>query len=183
MNPECLARSKNLTLFNEDLENDALPQWMFITPNMSVLPFSLLFDSTWPGITANDGHDSSVTTAGVFVRRFLEPLLTDSRFMKNTLILLSTSRPLSLPWLLTTPSEDYKLLNSTNVSETAFDETERYFIPNIVFSVLLGDAVPTTAWGTTDDTSYDHYSMAATVENNWDLGNLGLNDMRATRFY
>jgi acid phosphatase len=69
------------------------------------------------------------------------------------------------------------------VSETAFDETERYFIPNIVFSVLLGDAVPTSAWGTTDDTSYDHYSMAATVENNWDLGNLGLNDVHATRFY
>jgi hypothetical protein len=69
------------------------------------------------------------------------------------------------------------------LKRVAFDETERYFIPNRVFSVLLGDAVPSSAWGTTDDTPYDHYSMAATVEDNWDLGNLGLNDVRATTFY
>lgn len=30
-----LAKIKNLTLFYQDLENDALPQWMFITPNMT----------------------------------------------------------------------------------------------------------------------------------------------------
>jgi hypothetical protein len=65
----------------------------------------------------------------------------------------------------------------------AFDETELYYIPNIVFSVLLGDAVPSSAWGTTNNTSYDHYSMAATVQNNWNLENLGLNDARATKFY
>jgi hypothetical protein len=72
MNPSCLARSKNFTLFYQDLENDTLPQWMFITPNMT-----------------NDGHDSSVTTAGRFVRKFLEPLLADDRFKSNTLIFLS----------------------------------------------------------------------------------------------
>jgi acid phosphatase len=30
-----LAKTKPLTLFNEDLKNGALPQWMFITPNMT----------------------------------------------------------------------------------------------------------------------------------------------------
>ncbi len=30
-----LAKTKNFTLFDRDLANDALPQWMFITPNMS----------------------------------------------------------------------------------------------------------------------------------------------------
>ena len=29
------ANIKNFTLFEEDLANNALPQWMFITPNMS----------------------------------------------------------------------------------------------------------------------------------------------------
>lgn len=58
---------KNLTLFYEDLENETLPQWMFITPNMT-----------------SDGHDTSVTVAGKWTRSFLEPLLNDTRFMNNT---------------------------------------------------------------------------------------------------
>lgn len=33
--PERLGVTKNLTLFQQDLENETLPQWMFITPNMS----------------------------------------------------------------------------------------------------------------------------------------------------
>lgn len=32
---ERLAKTKPLKLFNEDLENNLLPQWMFITPNMT----------------------------------------------------------------------------------------------------------------------------------------------------
>ena len=35
LHEERLANIKNTTLFWEDLEADALPQWMFITPNMS----------------------------------------------------------------------------------------------------------------------------------------------------
>jgi len=30
-----LAKLKNFTMFDKDLANNALPQWMFITPNMS----------------------------------------------------------------------------------------------------------------------------------------------------
>ena len=30
-----IAKTKNLTMFWKDLENETLPQWMFITPNMS----------------------------------------------------------------------------------------------------------------------------------------------------
>lgn len=33
--PERMANIKNFTLFAQDLENNKLPQWMFITPNMS----------------------------------------------------------------------------------------------------------------------------------------------------
>ncbi|KAJ6780147.1 hypothetical protein PWT90_01963 [Aphanocladium album] len=58
--------------FHKDLKNNALPQWMFITPNMT-----------------SDGHDSSVTTAGKWCRFFLEPLLTDRNFMQNTLVLVT----------------------------------------------------------------------------------------------
>jgi phospholipase C len=73
-NPNRLAKSKNFTLFYEDLAANTLPQWMFITPNMT-----------------NNGHDTDVTTAGAFTKRFLEPLLSNPHFMQNTLILLSKS--------------------------------------------------------------------------------------------
>ncbi|TVY47873.1 Phosphate-repressible acid phosphatase [Lachnellula occidentalis] len=131
-----LAKIKNLTMFYNDLESNKLPQWMFITPNMT-----------------NNGHDSSVTVAGAWAKGFLEPLLTDPNFLSRTLVLLT------------------------------FDETANYFSDNTVFSVLVGDAVPESLHGTTNDTAYNHYSIMSTVENNWDLGNLGEGDADANAFF
>lgn len=65
----------------------------------------------------------------------------------------------------------------------AFDETENYFSDNTVFSVLLGDVVPESLHGTKNDTKFNHYSIMATVENNWDLGNLGEGDKGASVFF
>ena len=36
-NTDRLAKIKNFTMFETDLNNNALPQWMFITPNTSQL--------------------------------------------------------------------------------------------------------------------------------------------------
>lgn len=52
-----------------------------------------------------------------------------------------------------------------------------------MFSLLLGDAVPESLHGTTIDTNFNHYSIMSTVENNWDLGNLGENDEGAAVFF
>lgn len=130
-----LERIKNTTLFYEDLKADKLPQWMFITPNMT-----------------SDGHDTSVTVAGEWLRKFLEPLLTDKNFMQNTLVLIT------------------------------FDENETYTIPNKVFSILLGDALKPELVGKSDATFYDHYSEIATVEANWGLNTLGRWDVGANVF-
>lgn len=74
-----LSQIKNLSLvdtehsmFHRDLKANKLPQWMFITPNMT-----------------SDGHDTSVTVAGNWARTFLEPLLKDKHFMDNTLVLIT----------------------------------------------------------------------------------------------
>ncbi|KAE8441923.1 hypothetical protein EG329_004181 [Mollisiaceae sp. DMI_Dod_QoI] len=131
-----LAKIKNLTMFDADLANDKLPQWMFITPNMT-----------------NDGHDTSVTVAGKFLRSFLTPLLSDSKFMQRTLVLLT------------------------------FDENHSKSSKNQVYSVLLGDAIPESLKGTTNGTAFNHYSQMATVEKNWVLGNLGLGDATAASFF
>lgn len=67
-----LANVKNFTEFNYDVENQKLPQWAFITPNMT-----------------NDGHDSTIKVAGQWSRDFLEPLLSNDYFMNDTLVLLT----------------------------------------------------------------------------------------------
>lgn len=102
---------------------------------------------------ANDGHDTSVTVAGAWARSFLTPLLSNANFLKKTLVLLT------------------------------FDETESYTSNNQVYSILLGDAVPSNLKGTTNNTAFNHYSQMATVEKNWGLGNLGLGDSTATSFF
>ncbi|KUJ20782.1 acid phosphatase [Mollisia scopiformis] len=67
--PDKAAKVKNFTMFYEDLKDDKLPQWMFITPNMT-----------------NDGHDTNVTFAAKWCKEFLTPLLSDPHFMANTLV-------------------------------------------------------------------------------------------------
>ncbi|KAF9890960.1 hypothetical protein FE257_005217 [Aspergillus nanangensis] len=134
--PHRLAKSKNLTMFYHDLDNNKLPQWMFITPNMT-----------------NDGHDSSLATAGSWSRNFLTPLLSNSNFnVDGTLVMLT------------------------------FDEGTTSGT-NQIYAVLLGSAVSSAKVGTKDSTKYNHYSLLSTVERNWDLGNLGQNDVNATPFF
>ncbi|KAK3900461.1 phosphoesterase family-domain-containing protein [Staphylotrichum tortipilum] len=68
-----LAKSKNFTMFNRELAANQLPQWMFITPNMT-----------------NDGHDSSIAVAGKWARGWLTPLLANPNFNINrTLVVLT----------------------------------------------------------------------------------------------
>lgn len=100
----------------------------------------------------SDGHDTSVTVAGKWLYNFLNPLLNDTNFMQNTLVLIT------------------------------FDENETYTIQNRVFSILLGDAVDPSLVGTTDAAYYNHYSEIATVEANWDLHTLGRWDVGANVF-
>ena len=63
---------KNFTSFYDDLNNQKLPQHMFITPNMT-----------------NDAHDTNITFAGAWTYRFLSDLLQNEYFTKDTLIMLT----------------------------------------------------------------------------------------------
>ncbi|KAG6915977.1 hypothetical protein DXG01_009029 [Tephrocybe rancida] len=68
-----LANVKNFTLFQQDLAANQLPQWMFITPNMT-----------------NDAHDTSITVAGTWSKNFLTPLLANPNFNDGkTLVVLT----------------------------------------------------------------------------------------------
>ncbi|OGM45150.1 acid phosphatase, partial [Aspergillus bombycis] len=67
-----LRQIKNFTTFYDDLKNERLPQFSFVTPNMT-----------------NDAHDTNITFAGSWTWRFLSELLEDEYFTKDTLILLT----------------------------------------------------------------------------------------------
>jgi acid phosphatase len=121
-----LSLIKNYTSFQSELATQKLPQWSFITPKMS-----------------NNGHDATVAFTANWARTFLEPLLNNSYFMNNTLVVLT------------------------------FDDDETYSESNRVYTILLGGAVPASLKGTTDNTFYNHYSMLSTVEVNWGLPSLG----------
>ncbi|EWC48482.1 hypothetical protein DRE_07758 [Drechslerella stenobrocha 248] len=133
--PDRRACVKNFTMFDTDLKNNNLPQWMFIAPDQR-----------------NNGHDTSVTYAGEWLRSWLEPLLKNPNFINNTLVLVT------------------------------FDENDTYAKQNRVFSILLGDVVPKELVGTKDDAYYNHYSELSTVEANWDLSTLGRYDVGANVF-
>lgn len=105
------------------------------------------------GPAANDGHDSSLATAGLWSRNFLTPLLENENFNTDSTLIILTF--------------DEGLTTGTNQ----------------IYAVLLGGAVSSSQVGTTDDTAYNHYSLLKTVETNWDLGNLGENDVDATAFF
>ena len=104
-------------------------------------------------LTANDGHDSSLSVAGEWAYNFLTPLLSNDNFnVDKTLVVLTF---------------DEGLTTGTNQ----------------IYSVLLGSAISSSDVGTTDSSEYNHYSLLKTVETNWNLGNLGENDVDATAFF
>lgn len=110
--------------------------------------------SQWIFITPNlrnDAHDTSVGYTASWLTYWLLPLLNDPNFNTNKTLILLT-----------------------------FDENETYTIGNSVYSLLLGGVIPQAMKNTTDSTFYTHYSTISTVENNWDLGNLGRQDTNKT---
>jgi acid phosphatase len=67
-----LSQVKNFTSFKSDIAAKTLPQWAFVTPNMT-----------------NDGHDTNVTFAASWETTFLAPLLNNTDFMNGTLLMLT----------------------------------------------------------------------------------------------
>jgi acid phosphatase len=74
------------------------------------------------------------------------------------------------------------LTNFTTTFSLAFDENLSENLPNRVYAVLLGNAVPKHLIGTTDSAFYTHYSLISTVSANWDLPTLGRYDVGSNVF-
>ncbi|KAI0306223.1 phosphoesterase family-domain-containing protein [Multifurca ochricompacta] len=71
--PSRAARIRNFNDFAADVNANAIPQWVFVTPNL-----------------VNDGHDTDVTFTSSWLKYWLEPLLANPNFNDGrTLILLT----------------------------------------------------------------------------------------------
>ncbi|KAE8135618.1 phosphoesterase family-domain-containing protein [Aspergillus pseudotamarii] len=75
-----LRQIKNFTNFEDDLADKKLPQYAFITPNMT-----------------NDAHDTNITFAAKWERSWVSQLLDNSYFMENTLLLLTFDEDKTYP--------------------------------------------------------------------------------------
>ena len=75
-------------------------------------------------------------------------------------------------------------INGTTLVSVIFDEDDSSTTTNLVFSALIPVNNATSKShikaGTTSSTAYNHYSLLKTVESNWNLGNLGRNDVSAS---
>ncbi|KAI8071232.1 phosphoesterase family-domain-containing protein [Gongronella butleri] len=101
----------------------------------------------------NDGHDTSLTYASNWFKGFLEPRITNSNFTNNTMFV------------------------------STWDEAKDYLIPNQVQTVLFGPSFRLTpSLATSSNTKYNHYSLLRSIEDNWELGNLGKHDADAVPF-
>ena len=71
--PQRAALQRNFNDFAADINASAIPQWVFVTPNL-----------------VNDGHDTDITFMAQWLEYWLVPLLKDQRFNDDkTLILLT----------------------------------------------------------------------------------------------
>ena len=143
-------------MFYEDLKGETLPQWLFITPNMT-----------------NDGHDTSVTFAGRWARNFLTPLLTNEYFMKRTLILVTFDENHSYHHR----NRIFSFLLGDAVPDNLVGtKDENYYVRPSFRHRSDGSAANIIR------PFKNHYSEISTVEANWDLHTLGRWDVGANVF-
>lgn len=133
----------------DDFDPDTVPAFAWYGPNIQNC------GHTVPGCSSSGGSICNVNFAANWLEDFLEPLLANTTFMENRLIVL-------------TFDEDWPQVDDGQPE--AGDPT---------YMVLLGDMVEP---GTSQSGSYTHYNLLATIEKNFNLGNLGRNDENAETF-
>ncbi|CAO3640732.1 unnamed protein product [Cunninghamella echinulata] len=101
----------------------------------------------------NSAHDTSIAYASNWFKNYLEgndTLIQKPTFNKNTMFV------------------------------STWDEDSGATPANKIQTVLFGPDFHKSTNATTDDSEYTHYSLLRTIEDNWDLGDLGQNDKNAT---
>ena len=126
----CKSHVVDFNALNNDIANNALPKYVFITPNLK-----------------NDGHNTSIGYADNWLKGFLPKLINSPSFASSVIFV-------------------------------TFDEDDGS-ASNHVYTAAVGPStIVKQAFKST--TKYNHYSLLATVENIYGLGDLGRNDASAS---
>ncbi|ORX94445.1 hypothetical protein K493DRAFT_315498 [Basidiobolus meristosporus CBS 931.73] len=136
--PERCAKIVDASELDKDIRMDTLPHLIYFTPNI-----------------LNDAHDTDISFAANWLKKFIEPKLANAELMDEMLVVITF--------------DERESFNSSNDPD------------NKVFTVLLGKGIQQLPNGI-DSTRYDHYSLLRTIEDNWELGTLGRNDTKAYPF-
>jgi hypothetical protein len=136
-----LSLIKNFTSFASDLEAKTLPQWSFMTPNMT-----------------NDGHDTTITFTANWARTFLTPLLNNSYFMNNTLVVLTFDE-----------DDTYTEHNSVYVSRRCMIVSERLFLEVVSelsrhLLICSPSTDRTSRWGYSRTRKYDRQHLLQSLQ-------------------
>ncbi|ORZ02466.1 phosphoesterase family-domain-containing protein [Syncephalastrum racemosum] len=100
----------------------------------------------------NDAHDTKLSYGTRWLKKFLEPKLKDAHLTKKTMFVVT------------------------------FDEDDSNTKKNQVYTALFGPDFKRSSKSRKDHKKYDHYSLLKTIEDNWDLGDLGQKDKDAVAF-
>ncbi|KAI8368249.1 phosphoesterase family-domain-containing protein [Radiomyces spectabilis] len=131
-NKKRCAKIVNSKQLDKDIANNAVPQFAFYTPDLM-----------------NDAHDSSMSYASRWFKKFLQKRINNPAFSKNTMFVAT------------------------------FDEDDGGSDDNKVYTVLFGPDFHRSSSKRKDNKRYNHYSLLRTIEDNWDLGDLGQHDKKA----
>jgi len=74
----------------------------------------------------------------------------------------------------------FPIVSSSNTLVVITFDEDNHDEDNHIFTLLLGSMIPKNS---TDNTSYTHASLLRTVQDNWNLGQLGREDVSATPFF
>ncbi|RCH92299.1 hypothetical protein CU097_009720 [Rhizopus azygosporus] len=97
----------------------------------------------------NDAHDTNMGYASKWLKKFLTSRINEKAFSENTMFVVT------------------------------FDEDDGGSDDNKVMTILFGPDFHPSSNKKTDHTKYNHYSLLRTIEDNWNLGDLGQNDKKA----
>jgi len=175
------ASQKSFDQLYLDISDDTLPNVSFIVPNMM-----------------NDNHDSTTAKTAMWYEQFASTLFQSSAFLNSRVLVhvvydeddtaytyyhnapkdrAGNPNPYYNASCTSGRSDSCAPTGCTNLLDCTLDKSN-----NKVYSVLLGSAIPSSRIDSVDSTYYTHYSVPATLQANWDLGNLGRYDRSAHVF-
>jgi hypothetical protein len=143
--------------FLRDALNGTLPEYSWLTPDVWGDGHFL-----WGTLDEPDRREALIDQQAAWLQSFFSVLNfpgPDSRLPPRTLVVVT-----------------YDESDFNKAYQTVENDASEYDGPNQIYTVLLGDMIVP---GTVEREGYNHYSLLRTVEQNFELGDLGKNDTEA----